>query len=116
MSDLCYTCDERCSDCFGSIHLESVYDCITCIEGYIFHTGLCLPSCPDGYVADGDICTQNTDFATMLVAHFTDFAQFTSVYYDRIQQKSARLGSTEEYGDIDDPAVVRWAGLSFDGS
>ena len=118
-TDTCLPCSNRCSDCFGSVTRESLYDCISCSSGYIMHNSICTLNCPSGFQANGGNCVAlTTNDSQISVAHWM-FNQFTSVYIDTISAKKARLGSTSNWYpsyDSSDPKLVRWGGLSFSGS
>jgi len=48
----CVNCNSACLTCFGG----NSYECLSCANTSILQNGMCLPSCPSGFIQNGSTC------------------------------------------------------------
>ena len=110
----CLPCFSYCSECTSGIN----GNCTSCANLSYMNPefGLCLDSCPEGYIINGSACAAITP--NSLVVWF-EFTQLTNNVQDSISGHWAFMGSTSNYlGNFDpnDPFPCYHRGLYFSSS
>ena len=114
----CEICNAACLDCTG----PGATACLHCSGSYALIEGICLLSCPLGFVNNGNIC-YSMSASTNGVVYDLDLTMITNNIADEAQISSSSIiavagDSSDFYPNYDpnDPFVVKNRGFYFDGS